>query len=139
MFLSEWGEFPSAPYLAGKKILMTARVLVLLKSRASLTCFRACFLPGRAKDLSASQHSIPVTISDIRLLTFELVQPIPAVAWARGSVSSVPLRVLEEPVGLWFTLYHILCVGTERVAQQFLSDSLLVIFLSPYSFETKFL
>ena len=33
--------------------LMTARVSMLLKSRASLTCFRACFLPGRAKDLSA--------------------------------------------------------------------------------------
>jgi len=26
---------------------------MLLKSRASLTCFRACFLPGWAKDLSA--------------------------------------------------------------------------------------
>ena len=26
---------------------------MLLKSRASLTCFRACFFPGRAKDLSA--------------------------------------------------------------------------------------
>jgi len=32
---------------------MTARVSMLLKSRASLTCFRACFLPRRAKDLSA--------------------------------------------------------------------------------------
>jgi len=32
---------------------MTARVSMLLKSRASLTCFRACFFPGRAKDLSA--------------------------------------------------------------------------------------
>jgi len=32
---------------------MTTRVSMLLKSRASLTCFRACFLPGRAKDLSA--------------------------------------------------------------------------------------
>ena len=31
---------------------MTARVSMLLKSRASLTFFRACFLPGRAKDLS---------------------------------------------------------------------------------------
>jgi hypothetical protein len=31
---------------------MTARVSMLLKSRASLTCFRARFLPGRAKDLS---------------------------------------------------------------------------------------
>jgi len=31
----------------------TARISMLLKSRASLTCFRACFLPVRAKDLSA--------------------------------------------------------------------------------------
>jgi len=53
MFLSEWREFPSAPCLAEKKKnLMTARVS-LLKSRASLTCFRACFLPGQAKVLSA--------------------------------------------------------------------------------------
>jgi len=29
---------------------------MLLKSRASLTCFRACFLPGRAKDLSAARY-----------------------------------------------------------------------------------
>ena len=35
----------------GKKNLMTARVSMLLKSHPSLTCFRACFLPGRAKDL----------------------------------------------------------------------------------------
>ena len=53
MFLSEWSEFLSAPCLAGKKYMMTARVLMLLKSRVSLTCFWACLLPGRAKDLSA--------------------------------------------------------------------------------------
>ena len=35
IFLSEWREFPSAPRLAGgKKILMTASVTMLLKSRA---------------------------------------------------------------------------------------------------------
>jgi len=52
MFLSEWCKFPSAPCFAGEeKNLMTARVSMLLKSRASLTCFRDCFLPGRAKDL----------------------------------------------------------------------------------------
>jgi len=51
MFLSEWRQFPSVP--CRKKDLMTARVSMLLKSCASLTCFRACFLPGRAKDLSA--------------------------------------------------------------------------------------
>jgi len=36
-----------------KNILMTARVSMLLKSRASLTCYRASFLPDRANDLSA--------------------------------------------------------------------------------------
>ena len=57
MFLSEWREFPSAPCLAGgEKNLMTARVSMLLKSRASLTCFRAFFRPGRAKDLSALRY-----------------------------------------------------------------------------------
>ena len=35
MFLSDWREFPSAPCLAGKKNVMTARVSMLLKSRAS--------------------------------------------------------------------------------------------------------
>ena len=39
--------------LALRRDLMTVRVSMLLKSRASLTCFRACFLPGQAKDLSA--------------------------------------------------------------------------------------
>jgi len=52
MFLSERREFLSAPCLAGKNNLMTARVSKLLKSRASLMCFRSCFLPGRVKDLS---------------------------------------------------------------------------------------
>jgi len=39
------------------KILMTARVSVLLKSRTSLKWFRACFLPGRANDLSAPRKA----------------------------------------------------------------------------------
>jgi len=54
MFLSEWRAFPSAPCLAGReKKVDDSCVSMLLKSRASLTCFRACYLPGRAKDLSA--------------------------------------------------------------------------------------
>jgi len=40
-----------------KNNLMTARVSMLLKSRTSLTCFRACFLPGQANDLSAPQYT----------------------------------------------------------------------------------
>jgi len=39
-----------------KRNLMTARVSILLNSLTSLTCFRACFLPGRAKDLSAPRY-----------------------------------------------------------------------------------
>jgi len=35
---------------------MTARVSRVLKSRASLTCLRDCFFPGRDKDLSAHRH-----------------------------------------------------------------------------------
>ena len=38
---------------------MTARVSMLLKSRVSLTCFRAFFLPGRVKDLSAPRVRVP--------------------------------------------------------------------------------
>ena len=55
MFLPECVKFLRRPALqgGGRKNLMTARVSMLLKSRASLTCFRACFPPGRAKDLSA--------------------------------------------------------------------------------------
>jgi len=52
MFLSEWREYPSALCFEGKKNFTTC-VSILLKSRASLTCFRACFLPGRATNLSA--------------------------------------------------------------------------------------
>ena len=50
MFLS---EFPSAPCLAGKETWWQLASPCCLKSRASLTCFRDCFLPGRVKDLSA--------------------------------------------------------------------------------------
>jgi len=50
-----WISF-GALHCRGEKNLMTARVSMLLKLRASLACFRACFLPGRAKDLSAPRY-----------------------------------------------------------------------------------
>jgi len=74
MFLSEWREFPSAPCLAENKNLMTVRVSMLLKSRASLTCFRACFLPGRAKDLSAPRNN-PTMVSIIGQEEGEQIHP----------------------------------------------------------------
>ena len=45
-----WISFGALPC---RKKMMTARVWILLKSRASLICFRVCFLAGQAKDLSA--------------------------------------------------------------------------------------
>ena len=44
-----WISFGVLPCRKEKNV---ARVSMLLKSRASLTCFRACFLPGRNKGLS---------------------------------------------------------------------------------------
>jgi len=55
MFLSEWREFLSALCLVegGGRDFTTARISMFLKSHASLKYFRACFIPSRAKDLSA--------------------------------------------------------------------------------------
>ena len=53
-----WISFGALPCRGEKKPLMTARGSMLLKSRASLTCFRACFIPGRAKDLSAPRYVV---------------------------------------------------------------------------------
>ena len=50
-----WISFGALP-CRKKKNLMTGRFSMLLKSRASLTWFRACFFRGRAKDLSAPQY-----------------------------------------------------------------------------------
>jgi len=51
-----WGAMRVADLQGGKKNLVTARVSMLLKSRASLTCFPACFLSGRDKDLSVPRY-----------------------------------------------------------------------------------
>jgi len=53
MFLSEWRGFPSASYLVGGGETCWQLASRCCWNRARLTCFRACFLPGRAKDLSA--------------------------------------------------------------------------------------
>ena len=66
-----WISFGVLP--CRKKILTTARVSMLLKSRASLTCFRACFLPGRAKDLSAPRQIIRVGFTFSWSLVLQIV------------------------------------------------------------------
>jgi len=50
-----WISFGALP-CRKNKILITSRVSMLLKSRASLLCFQDCFLPGRAKDVSAPRY-----------------------------------------------------------------------------------
>jgi len=78
----EWISFGALPCLALQetKILMTARVSMLLKSRASLTCFRACFLPGWAKDLSAPRVMTHFAQATIR-------RPLTTGCWVRIQAS----------------------------------------------------
>ena len=54
---------------------MTARVWMLLKSGASLTCFRACFLRGRAKYLSAlcEYRTLLQSVTRISLLAQDIL------------------------------------------------------------------
>ena len=56
MFLSEWREFPSAPYLEGKEKIDDSSLLNVVEIARSLTCFRGCFLSGGAKELSAPRY-----------------------------------------------------------------------------------
>jgi len=56
-----WISFGALP--CRKRNLMTAHVSMLLKSRTSLICFRACFLPVRAKDLSAPRYTSVILYS----------------------------------------------------------------------------
>jgi len=49
-----WISFGALP--CRKRNLLTACASILLELRVSLTCFRAHFLPGRAKDLSAPRY-----------------------------------------------------------------------------------
>jgi hypothetical protein len=55
-FLSEWREFPSAPFLAEKKI-MRARVSILLKSRASPDMLLSAYVTR--KDLQFGTSTAP--------------------------------------------------------------------------------
>jgi len=74
-----WISFGALPY---RENLMTARVSMLLKSRASLTCFRACFLPGRAKDLSDYTLSEP-KISGGTVYSISEVRHVKETKWRR--------------------------------------------------------
>ena len=76
-----WISFGALP--CRKSNLMTARFSVLLKSRASLTCFRACVLPGRAKDLSA-----PHVIRDDTELFFLTSIPVEVLVLQRNGLNA---------------------------------------------------
>ena len=126
MFLSEWREFPSAPCFAGKTNLMKARVSMLLKSRASLTCFRACFLPGRAKDLSASRYigqQFPLQQIQCRA-TFDTT-----IRFTRSNVElhSTSQSALPDPISSYFRhhspLYQIQCRVAFDITIRFTSSN----------------
>jgi len=91
MFMSAWREFPSVPCIAGGKNLMTARVSMLLKSRKSLIFFRACFLPGRVKDLSAPTYSYS---GYIRPLKYIGVQYSGGVVAYRRQVQPISMHII---------------------------------------------
>jgi hypothetical protein len=82
-----------------KKNSMTARVSMLLKSRASLTCYRACFLPGRAKDLSApGKLSSNYYYANLCLMVTEIKHQV-VKAQRGGTVESALTTVLSARWG----------------------------------------
>ena len=74
---------------------MTARVSMSLKSRASLTYFRACVLPGRAKDLSA-----PPYLNTVKYEMTERMVPVSGFAWRHaGDLTWVCLHTRHAGFG----------------------------------------
>ena len=112
MFLSEWREFPSAPCLAGKKNLMTARVPMLSKSRASLTCFRTCFLPGPAKDLSAPRYfeeNIYIQVLTLRSVPVKVKQTTINPTIANSEIYFLPIAYSILPYKLEYVTIYTTC------------------------------
>jgi len=103
-----WISFGALPC---KKInLMTDRVSMLLKSRASLTCFRTCFLPGRAKDLSAPRIWTAMQYSILLFLGIPFVRDITLHHWPIGSrcfeTTLFPVLLGYVDPWLWVQLLH---------------------------------
>ena len=116
----------------GEKNLMTARVSMLLKSRASLTCFRACFLPGRAL------ISTPVDVSYCRCQShnlynsFTLLAPIRfllRLGWGFGCANLIQVGVMMMMIRLGFVLLIVVWVLLFRPTSQWLGFSRTVHFL----------
>ena len=70
MFMSEWREFPSAPCLAGKKNLMTARVSMLLKSHASPDVFH--FSLGNKTRLAIRHMNRPLFPTTLSIPSYDI-------------------------------------------------------------------
>jgi len=86
---------------------MTARVSMLLKSRAFLTCFRTCFLPGRAKDFSAPRY-IACLVSFLEHDAVLLVPNPKKAALFQHFVSDAPhLKIRKSSIQI-VTLYYTL-------------------------------
>jgi hypothetical protein len=70
MFLSEWRDFLSAPYLAGGKTLKTARGSMLLKPRASpdVVSFSLC----NKKRLVIRRMNIPFFSTTLSIPSYDI-------------------------------------------------------------------
>ena len=124
MFLSEWCEFPSAPCIAGRKTWWQLASRCCWNRARRLTCFRASFLPGRAKDLSAPRYKKilawpTLRSSGIVLCGFMWLWPFltsvrqilfsvnfEQVFWTAERQSSCKERLLQLGVWLWRTLHR---------------------------------
>ena len=99
---------------------MTACVSKLLKSRASLACFRARFLPGRAKDLSAPRYilgsSVPLLQRAARRLYTCYSIPL-SVGIVRHRKRCIYTPKIKGSVGTQFILFNLNIFKTNFVIQ----------------------
>jgi len=102
-----WFSFGALP-CRKKKNLMTARVSMLLKSRASVTCFWACFFPGRAKDLPeprCSTKTLRILLAKVHGKIFRFRQSWPGY---------VPKHGFQFVARLFYTAYKFSYINTLR-------------------------
>jgi hypothetical protein len=98
-----WISFGALPYREGGGGDLTARVLMLLKSRASLTYFQACFLPGRAKDLSAPRNICFQSFLYLHISSMKYIK--------RKERNMLPLLMLLPPLLLLLVVVVVVIIG----------------------------
>ena len=95
MFLSEWREFPSAPSLAGKNLDNMSRLNVVETARVS-DMLPICFLPGRAKDLSAPWYKTATFHSNMNMGNQKVFESVRFSGMSRTLSHSTQCNIAEE-------------------------------------------